>query len=234
MVPRQPILNLPDLISPGHRIPFQDASSGSESPLERNPLSPMGWKKRESEGVGLGIVAALEWSDSGRRSPTTAIAIAIARPKAESDCDWIYNNASVTTTRSTNTKVACHGKRRGRFFCGSPPREKRDHWILPMADFLSRCYLCRKNLHGEDIYMYRCVNFGSVCVVSGTYAFLTHRNIACRGEKAFCSTECRYQQIVSDEFQEKCGTEACRLTSDISGATSYADDRQFVTGIAAA
>ncbi|KAJ6799187.1 uncharacterized protein M6B38_207970 [Iris pallida] len=153
--------------------------------------------------------------------------------EGRSDCDWIYNNASVTTTRSTNTKVACHGKRRGRFFCGSPPREERPR-ILPMADFLSRCYLCRKNLHGEDIYMYRCVNFGSVCVVSGTYAFLTHRNIACRGEKAFCSTECRYQQIVSDEFQEKCGTEACRLTSDISGATSYADDRQFVTGIAAA
>ncbi|PKA62539.1 hypothetical protein AXF42_Ash012125 [Apostasia shenzhenica] len=56
----------------------------------------------------------------------------------------------------------------GGFFSESPPP----------AEFLSRCFLCRKMLHGLDIYMYR-------------------------GEKAFCSAECRCQQILSDEQKEK-------------------------------
>lgn len=46
-------------------------------------------------------------------------------------------------------------------------------------DFLSACYLCRRQLsHGKDIYMYR-------------------------GDRAFCSVECRYQQIASDEKKKK-------------------------------
>ncbi|GAB4851073.1 hypothetical protein Ancab_030371 [Ancistrocladus abbreviatus] len=45
----------------------------------------------------------------------------------------------------------------------------------PSESFLSFCYTCRKNLgHGEDIYMYR-------------------------GEKAFCSKECRYQVMMVEE-----------------------------------
>jgi hypothetical protein len=44
--------------------------------------------------------------------------------------------------------------------------------------FLSFCYTCRKNLdHGADIFIYR-------------------------GEKAFCSSECRYEEIISDEGME--------------------------------
>ncbi|XP_039120520.1 FCS-Like Zinc finger 14-like [Dioscorea cayenensis subsp. rotundata] len=49
-------------------------------------------------------------------------------------------------------------------------------------DFLSRCYLCRKRLHGLDIFMYR-------------------------GDMAFCSEECRCHQILNDEIKEKCGPE---------------------------
>ncbi|KAF5203247.1 Fcs-like zinc finger [Thalictrum thalictroides] len=46
-------------------------------------------------------------------------------------------------------------------------------------DFLSFCYNCKKKLgEGKDIYMYR-------------------------GEKAFCSRECRYQEILFDEGMEK-------------------------------
>lgn len=45
----------------------------------------------------------------------------------------------------------------------------------PSESFLSFCYSCKKNLgQGKDIYMYR-------------------------GEKAFCSNECRYKEIISDE-----------------------------------
>ncbi|KAK1387819.1 FCS Zinc finger [Heracleum sosnowskyi] len=49
----------------------------------------------------------------------------------------------------------------------------------PSESFLSFCYSCKKNLgQGKDIYMYR-------------------------GEKAFCSNECRYKEIISDEGIEK-------------------------------
>ncbi|CBI20951.3 unnamed protein product, partial [Vitis vinifera] len=49
----------------------------------------------------------------------------------------------------------------------------------PSNDFLSICYSCKKKLEeGKDIYMYR-------------------------GEKAFCSLNCRSQEILIDEEMEK-------------------------------
>ncbi|KAK1593008.1 hypothetical protein Q3G72_034380 [Acer saccharum] len=49
----------------------------------------------------------------------------------------------------------------------------------PTENFLSFCYSCKKNLvQGKDIYMYR-------------------------GEKAFCSHECRYQEMMLEEGLEK-------------------------------
>ncbi|KAK9078936.1 hypothetical protein SSX86_002995 [Deinandra increscens subsp. villosa] len=50
--------------------------------------------------------------------------------------------------------------------------------VFEDMDFLSSCNLCRKKLHGLDIFMYR-------------------------GEKAFCSEECRFKQITVDERKEK-------------------------------
>ncbi|KAH7847174.1 hypothetical protein Vadar_022846 [Vaccinium darrowii] len=47
----------------------------------------------------------------------------------------------------------------------------------PSGDFLSFCYSCKKKLDGEDIYMYR-------------------------GEKAFCSWDCRSQEILIEEAEE--------------------------------
>uniref|UniRef100_A0A5B6ZW98 FLZ-type domain-containing protein n=1 Tax=Davidia involucrata TaxID=16924 RepID=A0A5B6ZW98_DAVIN len=49
----------------------------------------------------------------------------------------------------------------------------------PSESFLSFCYTCKKNLgQGKDIYMYR-------------------------GEKAFCSSECRYKEMMLEEGMEK-------------------------------
>ncbi|XP_068635351.1 FCS-Like Zinc finger 8 [Aristolochia californica] len=53
----------------------------------------------------------------------------------------------------------------------------------PSDSFLSCCYACKKNLgDGKDIYMYR-------------------------GEKAFCSRECRYQEMLFEEDMEKSGAD---------------------------
>lgn len=49
----------------------------------------------------------------------------------------------------------------------------------PLKDFLSFCFFCKKKLEeGKDIYMYR-------------------------GEKAFCSLDCRFEEIQIEEAKEK-------------------------------
>ncbi|KAH7653261.1 Zf-FLZ domain-containing protein [Dioscorea alata] len=60
--------------------------------------------------------------------------------------------------------------------CGDGyPQSMADRTMYPSDDFLSFCYACKKNLgHGKDIFMYG-------------------------GEKAFCSRECRYQEMLFDE-----------------------------------
>ncbi|CAN6294776.1 unnamed protein product [Urochloa humidicola] len=63
-----------------------------------------------------------------------------------------------------------------------------------VAEFLSCCDMCRRPLDGKDIFMYR-------------------------GERAFCSMECRYHAIVSDEFQEK-ETERKRRAAALSSAAA--------------
>ncbi|KAL7210181.1 hypothetical protein ACSBR1_031695 [Camellia fascicularis] len=58
-------------------------------------------------------------------------------------------------------------------FCGNQVMS------YPSEDFLSFCYTCKKNLgQGKDIYMYR-------------------------GEKAFCSNECRYKEMMLEEEMTK-------------------------------
>ncbi|GLJ10826.1 hypothetical protein SUGI_0135950 [Cryptomeria japonica] len=60
---------------------------------------------------------------------------------------------------------------------------------LPAIDFLDACYLCKKSLGpGKDIYMYR-------------------------GDRAFCSVECRWQQILTDERNEKCSSAAIKAVT---------------------
>ncbi|KAK8941600.1 hypothetical protein KSP40_PGU010825 [Platanthera guangdongensis] len=138
------------------------------SPLERNPQASKGWKKREADGVGLAIVAALNKSGPISHRPSK---IAVAEQKS------------------------------------SPPKSAAEDF--PVADFLSSCNLCGKTLHGKDIYMYR-------------------------GEKAFCSMECRYKQIVSDECLEKCVSGVLIRQPEIPSAPCSGDRRLlFSAGIMA-
>ncbi|GAB2219206.1 hypothetical protein Droror1_Dr00006837 [Drosera rotundifolia] len=77
------------------------------------------------------------------------------------------------------------------------------------SEFLSSCFLCRKGLHGKDIFMYR-------------------------GENAFCSVECRERQIAMDERKEQCRSVASRSV-DVSSSSPYAGGRGqiFSAGIVA-
>ncbi|KAK1315595.1 hypothetical protein QJS10_CPA05g02465 [Acorus calamus] len=90
-----------------------------------------------------------------------------------------------------------------------PPAEEVMEEMVAEMGFLSCCFLCKKRLHGLDIFMYR-------------------------GEKAFCSVECRAHQIQSDEYREKCGSEAIKTTFDCSSSSPCSAPLHFSVGIAAA
>ncbi|KAK4257959.1 hypothetical protein QN277_007479 [Acacia crassicarpa] len=58
---------------------------------------------------------------------------------------------------------------------------KQNEFEYPSERFLSSCFYCKKNLgHGKDIFMYR-------------------------GDRAFCSRECRYQGMLMEEEEEGMG-----------------------------
>lgn len=74
----------------------------------------------------------------------------------------------------------------------------------PSNDFLSCCYFCKKKLEeGKDIYMYR-------------------------GEKAFCSWDCRLEEISIEEEQEKSITDAPRETTKSESGDDIFEKSIFV------
>ncbi|GMN53557.1 hypothetical protein TIFTF001_022688 [Ficus carica] len=75
------------------------------------------------------------------------------------------------------------------------------------SDFLNSCFFCKKQLHGLDIFMYR-------------------------GEKAFCSSDCRDRHIISEDYKDKCKSEAMKpLDYSVSPCSS---PQVFLAGVAAA
>ncbi|PIN21460.1 hypothetical protein CDL12_05842 [Handroanthus impetiginosus] len=218
----------------GNRAAVVDVGS---SPRSRTQ-SPKGPKSFDFGGVGLGIVAALETSSDGwsdvpnnkaalfNRNLSRSNPIPVTSPKKipfrnkessdEMETESLEEYTIVTrhVPNKSCTKVYCNDRRgsdrspfripsnRPSVFHISPARSG-EATRIPSSDFLSSCHLCQKKLHGEDVYMYR-------------------------GEKAFCSIECRYRQIVMDERKEKCSSEAVDVST-----SPYAHEQIFNTGILA-
>ncbi|XP_010931679.2 uncharacterized protein [Elaeis guineensis] len=80
---------------------------------------------------------------------------------------------------------------------------------FPTSPFLEFCYLCRKRLQeGKDIYMYR-------------------------GDRAFCSVECRCKQIFMDEEsgrRDNCSLAASASAAAERGGAPAARHRRRVAG----
>lgn len=197
--------------------------------------SPRSPKNFDCGRVGLGIVAALENSGDApavfsrnlsRSSPIPVISPRRGKPYwEETECassleeedEEEYTSVTYHEPNRSYTKVygGHGGGDRSPFRIQSSQKSSVFHIAparvseaagAPSPDFLSSCHLCHKKLHGEDIYMYR-------------------------GEKAFCSSECRYRQIVMDERTENCSSEASRAV-DVS-SSPYANGQIFTAGILA-
>lgn len=76
--------------------------------------------------------------------------------------------------------------------------------------FLDACLLCSKRLgHGRDVFIYR-------------------------GDRAFCSVECRQLQIVADEMGEKCGMAVAKEGAGVNTQASNPPSTNQVETAAAA
>uniref|UniRef100_A0ACD5XM52 Uncharacterized protein n=1 Tax=Avena sativa TaxID=4498 RepID=A0ACD5XM52_AVESA len=180
-------------VSLARRSPWQTGSvDGLPSPtIQLDRSVPRGWFHRETGGVGLGILAALEAQPSPAAARVST-SIAIASPRR--------------AVRLQISELGCSG-RCATSLCGAGEPSR-------VADFLGCCDRCRRRLDGKDIFMYR-------------------------GDRAFCSTECRYQAIVRDEFQEEKERKRRAVPLDAPkealAADSCADSgRIFFTGIGVA
>uniref|UniRef100_A0A803NT76 FLZ-type domain-containing protein n=2 Tax=Cannabis sativa TaxID=3483 RepID=A0A803NT76_CANSA len=245
---RPMIGKLSELLVSGHRAGSIEIGTSPRSPLDLKMQSPRGLKNYDLGGVGLGIVAALEKSsvDSGRDFPAKYAICSLNLNRSNPIPVNIVSNGdkfraceeldeesyTYVTCRLPNdktfTKVYYDGVEYGRknhlkidlgrcsnqkgIFDSPSAISGEEFCSFPTSDFLSCCHLCRKTLHGKDIYMYR-------------------------GEKAFCSPECRASQILSDERKEKqCRSEARRgvdVSASSSSSSSYGKGEIFSTGIVA-
>ncbi|WVZ77701.1 hypothetical protein U9M48_025539 [Paspalum notatum var. saurae] len=157
--------------------------ASSSSPEPRPPR-----RSFDAGGVGLGIVAAMS-QEACLTTGAEPIAIgAAARRRAREEDELSESYTCVIT----HVAGAAGGSVRKRVYLGFGDG---GGWLVeaggevpaPATDFLSRCCLCDKRLDGLDIYMLR-------------------------GEKAFCSSECRCHQMLMDDRAENCGSEALRST----------------------
>ncbi|XP_022754777.1 uncharacterized protein LOC111303041 [Durio zibethinus] len=228
--PRPMIGKLSELLVSGNKPEFWDAAKSPKSP------SPRGLKIYDDVGaVGLGIVAALEKSSTGScrqaicSSNLNIRSNAIVVNYPGKNCDGFRGRYEDLEMESLEdyTYVTSHGPGKSStkvYYDGGyeqmrsctpydsngfkeiPAASFVEDVTYPTSDFLSSCHLCRKKLHGKDIYMYR-------------------------GEKAFCSSECRSTQIMKDERKERCRSEASR-SAKVS-TSSYNTGQIFSTGILA-
>ncbi|KAE8730807.1 Detected protein of unknown function [Hibiscus syriacus] len=133
--------------------------------------------------VGLGIVAAMTDETYTRQpicfapSPRSATSVPVvpsvqAAPNSRGgfsleNSGELSQNPDCVISHSGDNSKGCRAFTSSSSVMG---QFKREFWG---DDFLAYCHLCRKELLGLDIFMYR-------------------------GEKAFCSDECRDKQITKD------------------------------------
>ncbi|KAE8675055.1 Oligouridylate binding protein 1B isoform 1 [Hibiscus syriacus] len=202
--------NSPESLVSSHVSGFWDPLKSPKSPLGLKTPSPRGSKRYDATGgVGLGIIASLE--KSTRRSipsPRNAIAVNHGNnngvfkggfeglemedytivithhgPGKSSTKMYFHEQQLQEQQRRRRSNHVSLGHDRNGFLGAIKETSSTARFVeddeYPTSDFLSSCHLCKKKLHGKDIFMYR-------------------------GEKAFCSSECRSTQIMVDERKEQC------------------------------
>ncbi|KAJ8767290.1 hypothetical protein K2173_017334 [Erythroxylum novogranatense] len=222
------LVRMSELLVLTHCAGFSDAAISLKCHLDFKIQLPRGLKSYDNiGGVGLGIVVALEKSNNGsghkilvkyaRCSPSSnqsnPIPVSSGKncervkagfDKVEMDSLEDYTHVTIHGPNESYTKVHYnvedHEETVFNIRCEELVADNVS--LYPTLEFLNTWNLCQKRLLGKDIYMYR-------------------------GEKAFCSLECRSRQIMIDKRKEQ-----CRSATDVS-SSSYTTSPIFSLGILA-
>lgn len=164
---------------------------GSVSPIGRSP-SPLGSSVHSSAAPATATAAAEAAVASPRVFAPGSLSTAEMELSEDYTCVIVHGPNPRTTHIFDNCIVEMEGDCIGAddgfpaaaaAAAPAPPRKSSSGRVIryPSDSFLSFCYACKKALgDGEDIYMYR-------------------------GDKAFCSHECRYQEMLFEEgTDDKC------------------------------
>ncbi|GMI94937.1 hypothetical protein like AT1G74940 [Hibiscus trionum] len=224
--------NLPELLVSGQKSGFWDPLRSPRGPFDLKTPSPSGSKRFDVGGVGLGIIASMEESvlsptaivvnHGGNRGGFVGLemdsledyTVVISHHGPGKSSTKVYFNGEQQRTERNNNNSG--HDRNGLFGAvketpSSPSSTAEglvEDVVYPTLDFLSSCHLCKKKLHGKDIYMYR-------------------------GEKGFCSPECRATQIMIDERKEQCKQEVSKSAKTSSLCYDNNSGQIFSTGILA-
>ncbi|CAN4122245.1 unnamed protein product [Withania somnifera] len=109
-----------------------------------------------------------------------------------------YNNNNPFDPHNPFTPISHSNTQHHQAKTVSPRNRRKSADLLETANFLKACFLCKRLLiPGRDIYMYR-------------------------GDSAFCSLECRQQQMNLDEKKDKCSLVASRKDFMTSSSAAVA------------
>lgn len=179
--------SLPEASRPGNGYPL----SGLQRLLKNFRKAD---QQEEPKSVGLSIVIENSWSNNSyckdqsksvsgytKGSPAKITPACKGKPQIV--------NKSMLAAQCKDRSPSSSSKNQSSVLL-SPPSVVYSNVVaktpLPPIDFLDACYLCKRSLGpGLDIYMYR-------------------------GDRAFCSVECRLKQINMDEQSEKCASAALK------------------------
>ncbi|KAG6506850.1 FCS-Like Zinc finger 13-like [Zingiber officinale] len=141
--------------------------------------------------VGLAIVASMSEEPPAYRSDPIRIGAVVTKPNLRAAASPMNEGEELSESYTCVISHLGGNKMKKRVYFGDgdsglllePPPPPEDPPFV-VAEFLRCCLVCKKQLDGMDVYMYR--------------------------GKAFCGEECRYQQMLVDEFGEKLSTGTSR------------------------
>lgn len=139
-------------------------------------------QQEEPKIVGLSIVIENSWSYSCCKEQSKSVSGPAKIASSSKSKPQIVNKSMLAAQRKDRASNAGGSKYRNPVLL-CPASVVYSNVLastpLPAIDFLDACYLCKRSLGpGLDIYMYR-------------------------GDRAFCSVDCRLKQMAMDEQREK-------------------------------
>lgn len=148
--------------NPGGREVLAKYAICGGSNLSRSEPIPVNSGRNCSERLKVGGAGAFDEEVEGESLENYTYVTCRRGPNNPSSFTRVYYDGGLVNDDDggeRGSKPRAHGDFGTRadvgIFQASPGSCTDDFSVFPSSDFLSSCHLCRKKLHGKDIYMYR-------------------------------------------------------------------------------